>query len=362
MKKHRVVMLGDNLSSHIQKWVHAIEKDPDIELHVFYFRDGVHFDGVHYHPLKPYFGNRLDYLLNVIPLRRNLKKMKPDVLHAHYATGYGILGALTRFSPFIVTGWGSDIFDSPKNFILKKFLKFTLKQADEITVLTEVTRKEISKYTSKPVHLIPFGVNISKFRENKKEKETIHIGTIRTLTEKYGVEYLIRAFAQVEKKYPNVILDIIGDGELMTYLKNLTVELGVSDKVIFHGYINQNDSFEVYIELLQNMDIFAILSILDSETFGVACVEASACAIPVVASNVGGLPEVIEDGKTGILVPPKNVEQTSRALEKLIIDKELRLEMGKNGRSKVENQYDWSKNSQEMIDLYKYWANHKHEK
>lgn len=95
------------------------------------------------------------------------------------------------------------------------------------------------------------------------------------------------------------------------------------------------------------------MSILDSETFGVAAVEASACKIPVIATSVGGLPEVIESEKNGIIVPPKNVEATVNALERLITDANLRIEMGENGRKKVEEKYNWSANIDQMIDLYK---------
>jgi glycosyltransferase involved in cell wall biosynthesis len=105
--------------------------------------------------------------------------------------------------------------------------------------------------------------------------------------------------------------------------------------------------------LLQSMDIFTILSVLDSETFGVAAVEAAACGIPVVATKVGGLPEVVEDGVTGLLVAPANSRETAEALSKLLDNESLRLEMGTQGRKKVLNQYDWSNNLKSMIAIYR---------
>jgi len=116
--------------------------------------------------------------------------------------------------------------------------------------------------------------------------------------------------------------------------------------------VNQNSSFDHYIQILGSLDIFAILSILDSETFGVAAVEASACGIPVVATSVGGLPEVITAEKTGIIVPPKDTLGTAAALNRLISDEKLRIEMGINGRKKVEENYDWSANIAQMVSLY----------
>ena len=349
----KIVIIGENNSVHIQKWIIAIAGSKDVELHVISFDRGVKFDGVTYHSLSKMTGTKIDYILNVFRVKGFLKKIKPDLLHAHYATSYGFLASFTNFHPLIITGWGADIFDSPKNPLMKRLLVDSFKKADAISVLSEITRVEIKKLTNKFVHLIPFGVDINKFYPQQlKPENLITIGTIRTLSEKYGVEYLIRTFAVVCKKHQNIQLEIIGDGELRSFLENLTVELGVEKKVIFHGYINQNSSFEQYIKILRNFDVFAILSILDSETFGVAAVEASACGIPVVATSVGGLPEVIDSEKTGIIVPPKNVQKTATALDRLISDKNLRIEMGKNGRRKVEKDYYWSVNIEQMINLY----------
>ncbi len=350
----KVALLGENGSVHIQKWVKAISLYPDVELHVISFNRGVQFENVQYHNLDILLNNKIDYLLNVRNVKKIITKIKPDLVHAHYATSYGYIGSKLNFHPFIITGWGADIFDSPKNPILKSILIKSFKQADAITVLSKITKKEIQKLTTKEVSLIPFGVDINKFKkQNNVDDGLIRIGTIRTLTEKYGVEYLVRAFALICHKYQNARLEIVGDGPLRQSLEALCNDLGISEKVKFYGYINQNEDFEKYIQLLSNFDIFAILSVLDSETFGVASVEASSCSVPVIATHVGGLPEVVSDNKTGILVPPRNVEQTAKAIERLIADKDLREEMGRNGRIKVEQEYDWKQNVNNMIALYR---------
>jgi glycosyltransferase involved in cell wall biosynthesis len=350
----KIIILGENSSVHIQKWISAIAGCPEIELHVISFERGPKINGVTYHPLFNLTGTKIDYLLNIFRVKSYVKEIKPDLLHAHYATSYGFLAGLSGFHPLVITGWGADIFDSPKNPVMKRILMKSFKKADAISVLSEITRVEIKKLTNKHVHLIPFGVNIDKFSPEKNESDgIIRIGTIRTLSEKYGVEYLIRGFADVYKKHQNIQLEIVGDGPLRKFLQDLTMELGIENKVVFHGFVNQNTSFEQYIKILRSLDIFAILSVLDSETFGVAAVEASSCGIPVVASSVGGLPEVIDSEKTGIIVPPKNVAATSDALKRLITNEKLRTEMGKNGRKKVEEYYNWSTNIDQMIGLYK---------
>ncbi len=350
----KICIIGQNSSVHIQKWIKAISIYEDIEVHVITFDKGVKFENVNYHYIYSYTNSKLDYILNLLNVKRFLKIIKPNILHAHYATSYGLMAAFSGFHPFILTGWGADIFDSPKNIFMKLLLKYTINKADEITVLSKITQKELSKLTDKTSHLLPFGVDINIFSKKLITKnEIVRIGTIRTLEEKYGIEYLIRAFAIINKKYPFVCLDIVGDGPQRQFLEQLAKTLNISEKVIFHGYVNQNQEFEKYIRLFHSFDIFTILSIIDSETFGVAAVEASACGIPVVATNVGGLPEVVDDGITGIIVPPQNVEEIAIALEKLILNKELRQKMGDKGREKVENFYNWQNNVNQMILIYR---------
>ena len=351
----KIVLFGENVSVHIQKWIRGLMVHSEIELHVITFDRGAQFDGVQYHYIKRYTKTKFDYILNVFRVRTFIKEIKPDLIHAHHSTSHGFLAAFSGFHPLIITGWGSDILDSPKNPLLKALLKYSLNKANAITVLSFFTKREIAKLTDKYVHVVPFGVDLEKFPAKAVDtnKQHIVIGTIRTLTEKYGVEYLIRAFAVVSAKHDNLKLEIVGDGPLREYLQNLSLELGLGDKVVFHGYINQNTEQSKYISLLSSFDVFTILSTMDSDTFGVAAVEALACEIPVVATSVGGLSEVVDSEKAGIIVSPRDVEGTAIALERLIVSKDLREQMGKYGRQKVLAHYNWPENVKQMVSLYR---------
>src|SRR5882724_10174703 len=121
----RIVLLGNKSSVHIQKWVRAIATQADTELHVISFPGGVEFEKAIYHPLKKYSGNRLDYLLNIPRVKKLIKAISPDIVHAHYATSYGLLAAISGFHPLIITGWGADIFDSPANPLMRSALKYS---------------------------------------------------------------------------------------------------------------------------------------------------------------------------------------------------------------------------------------------
>ncbi len=196
-------------------------------------------------------------------------------------------------------------------------------------------------------------VKLFSNKKNEEEKDAyFRIGAIRTLSAKYGIEYLIRAFALLHSKYDNLKLEIVGDGDQRLYLEQLAKELNIAEKTKFYGYVSQTKDFKTYIQLLRGFDVFVIPSVLDSETFGVAAVEAMACGLPVVAANIGGLPEVVDDNETGILVPVRDAQAIADALEKLIENTTLRNSFGHNGRIKVEKNYDWKMSVEKMKSLY----------
>ena len=117
----------------------------------------------------------------------------------------------------------------------------------------------------------------------------------------------------------------------------MTESLALTDSVRFIGKVDNN----TVVEYLNMIDIFIVPSISSSETFGVAAIEASSCSIPVIASNIGGLPEVVIDGKTGYLVPPGDAESIAEKIIKLIEEPSLRQRLGKGGRKCVVDHYEW---------------------
>ena len=155
-------------------------------------------------------------------------------------------------------------------------------------------------------------------------------------------------FAQSEDIFSKIRLVIYGKGELKDKLENLSKELKIDDKVLFKGYKSNEDVPIV----LNKMDIFVVPSILDSESFGVAAVEAMACEVPVIASSVGGLKEVVVDSETGYLVSKKNYKEIADKLKKLILNEELRISLGKAGRKRVLENYNWDSNVEYMIKIY----------
>ena len=143
-------------------------------------------------------------------------------------------------------------------------------------------------------------------------------------------------------------LRLVGEGPQELELKALTKQLGISGRIDFVGRV---DSSQVPSEL-EKLDIYVALSRLDSESFGVAIIEAGAAGRPVVVSNAGGLPEVVLDGRTGIVVPKENPQAAADAISKLVLDRELRIQMGEAGKQHVVDTYDWSSCVTTMTNLY----------
>ena len=129
----------------------------------------------------------------------------------------------------------------------------------------------------------------------------------------------------------------MGDGPQRSQLEALARELGIAVRTTFAGQVPHVD----VPAWLRRLDVYVAPSRLDSESFGVAVVEAGACGLPVVVSDAGGLPEVVRDGETGIVIPRDDVPALQAALKRLLLDDPLRERLGRNGRAHVEREYEW---------------------
>jgi len=360
----KILFLSDGSSVHTKRWVNStVEKGNSVHLfsltpvnaadypeHGFTFTDFA---------LQKRVGgfSKLRYLKVLPELKKVVREFKPDIMHAHFATSYGLLGSLCGFHPFILSVWGSDVFDFPqKSFLHKAVLKHNLKSADKILSTSNVMAVETKKYTDKDIEVTPFGINTEIFKPEKINRadstpfseNDIVVGTIKWLEKIYGIDYLIRAFSIVLYRHPELPLKllIVGDGSERRNLETLANELGLGERVYFAGRVDYSK-----VPYFNNvMDVYSALSLYDS--FGVAIVEAESCGKPVVVSNVGGLPEVVEDGVTGFVVEKTNSEAAAEKLEQLVLDPELRNKMGKAGRERVLKLYDWNENVTQMMEIY----------
>ena len=353
----KICYLADIKSQHTEKWCkYFLEKG--YEIHVISLRSG-EIEGVTVHSLemdnsiaqKENSSDKIGYLKKVMRVRELVNEINPDILHAHYASSYGLLGALCNYHPYIISLWGSDVLLFPKEgFIQKNILKYNFKKADGIFSTSQYMAREAKKYTNKNIHITPFGIDINIFDDKEKRSiDEINIGIVKSLEKVYGIEYLINAFDSIVNKYPDkkISLNIIGEGTQEKPLKDLVKKLRLENKVNFLGTMPLEKIGEFY----NKMHIAVVPSL--SESFGVTVLEAQACGIPVVVSDIEAFEETTIVGETSLMCKKKDVDSLAECLEKLILDKDLRVEMGRKGRLFARENYEANSIFTNIDNLYK---------
>jgi len=281
-------------------------------------------------------------------LYRFIKRGKYDIVHTHSSKA-GIVGRLAAKLagvPIIIHSPHSHIFYGYYGEFLslvfvwmeKIFALFT----DRIFTLTSIGKREhieygvglSSKFTvvHSGVPLEPFlNVKVNKAADKRQEfslneNDIVCIFVSRLVPVK-GHQYLISAIPEVLENVPSAKFVLVGDGELRDELEQQALSLGVKDSVIFTGLRHDVP------ELLAMSDLFVLSSI--NEGMGRVLVEAMAVGLPVVATKVGGVPDVVVDGETGILVPSENSKVLAGAIMRLLKDENMRRRMGEAGRRRV---------------------------
>ncbi len=354
----KICILADVQSAHTKRWVRSISnKGHDVIL--ISFRKG-NINGVKCHTLKtpkilgvspstPLWA-KFHYLFARRSAQKIVDEFTPDVVHAFWATSYGFLGARLRTKSFFVSVWGMDITDSTRNFIMRQIVKYTLSSAEKIFCTSQFLLHQTEPLVDNDnlVH-IPFGIDTHQFFPVKSEKcDSVVIGSTKSFEPKYGLMNLIRAFEIISNEGGNVELVLVGSGSLKDEAQEYVRVNMIENRVTFYEAVD----VDMIPEFLNKMDIYVMPSVSNSETFGVAALEASASGIPVIASRIGGVPEVVDDGVTGLLVEPNDIEALTSALKELVGNSQLRRKMGTAGRLFVQEKYLWDNNVDALLENY----------
>lgn len=304
---------------------------------------------------------QLGYLANALRLRRLVREHAPDVVNVHYATGYGICALVSGVRPYVLSVWGADVYDFPeKSPLHRAVLRRSLRAAARIASTSRVMARRVQDLLEEEIDvcLTPFGVDSSHFRPGPGPREAgdLVVGTVKTLASKYGIDVLLRAYALLARDPAvlgaaapySVSLRIVGGGPEEAHLRALAAELGLDPDMVFAGPVPHHQVPQI----LNALDVFVAASRLDSESFGVAVVEASSCGVPVVVSDAGGLPEVVRNGVTGVVVPREDPHSLYLALRALILDPEARERMGRAGVELVKAEYEWESCVEALLACY----------
>jgi glycosyltransferase involved in cell wall biosynthesis len=298
----------------------------------------------------------LDRTSDLLHLRRLLKKLRPDIVHAHYATTYGFLGALLHFHPLVVTAWGSDILAAPRRSLAERWMvKCALRKADLMTCDAEHMSKEMRRLGARSANIaiIRFGVDTQKFSPQMRQRLAIGarnpptIISTRLLDPLYDVESLIRCAPYVLAEIPSARFLIAGEGSDEQRLKELARALGVSRRTIFLGWLTNSE----LLRHLSSADVYVSTSLSDA---GIAAstAEAMACGLPVIVTDVAENSEWVRDGAEGFVVPTRDPKALAEKILYLLKNRDMAAKFGNSGRQVIEERNDYHREMAKMETLY----------
>ncbi|MCK5216663.1 MAG: glycosyltransferase family 4 protein [Methanosarcinales archaeon] len=293
-----------------------------------------------------------------------------DIVHAHAGNPPAPIVAYwyakKKKKPFIVTyhgdgqwDWGGVIRRTSVYFYNKYLLDRILSYADVIISPSKYYIGEsrvLGKYMDKIV-VIPNGINVDEFdfgysKEKCRSKLGLSIDSrmilfLGTLSPHKGPDILIKAMSEIVKEVPDAKLVFVGDGGMRKELLMLSKKLGIKKNVEFAGFVEEDIKPLYY----RAADVFCLPSVMKHEIFGIVNLEAMACSVPIVASKIGGVPDVVRDGENGLLIPPRDSDALADAITYLLENEDIREKIGKNGRKKVED-YSWNRIAEETEKVY----------
>lgn len=362
----RICFVGPVNSTHIVKWCTWFTNHGH-EVHVISFSQGdipnttVHVINAGVTAQSSDLA-KIKYLFSGKQIKRIINHIQPDIVNAHYATSYGTALALSGVKNYVLSVWGSDVYDFPqKSFLHKTLLKYSLKNASYLFSTSQAMADEASKYTDKEFEITPFGVDVNLFNPDKRTRiaqdDSFVIGTVKGLSDKYGISYLLHAAAEIKNQGNIPIkLRIAGKGPQEQEYKQLAKELGISDITSWLGFISQEQAAQEW----ANMDVAIVPSILESESFGVSAVEAQACGTPVIISDIPGLMEATKPGETSVVVKRKDSHAIAMAINELYRDKKKLAVMGKLAVGFVKETYELNKCFRKIERLLETYARGSH--
>ena len=334
--------------------------------------DGVHVKRFSYAPFRL---RRLAYRSGILPNLKNnpwlwflvpfflvammyslvqlIRKTRPDIIHAHWVLPQGIIALFTKIIfniPVVITTHGSDVFGL-RSKTLQKIKQYVLRHCDVWTSNTSATVDAIVEKRSASAQIIPMGVNCKQFSSGIRDKFRVGIPSdemiilfVGRLVESKGVDDLIKAYSLLPgdlKRSTN--LWIIGDGKMKSELEDLAHSPDGNNRIEFLGTM-PNDLLPDYFAAA---DLFVGPSVVTesgpAEGQGIVFLEAFAARLCVVATRVGGIPEVIDDGRTGLLVEPRQTNQLAENIARSLTDAPLRNKLATNAYKEVNEKYDWTK-------------------
>ena len=310
----KICYFADGESIHVVRWCnHFSALGHDVHLVTF---KNVSIPGTTTHYIDSgaisVGGGNWKVLLKFRKVKAILKKIKPDVFHAMYATSHGITGALCNYHPYIITCFGTDVLISGQQPLYRSLLKFAFSKADWINSLAPHMSEAIRKIGAdmSKVEVIPFGIDIDIFNDKNRNPDD---GAFTVLSNRnhepvYNIPYILKAIAKAKPRIPNLRFVVTGDGSMRKELEELAVDLDIMDITEFLGRITQQEM----VSQLSKANVFVTVSFSDGNSLSLA--EALSSGTLCIASEIPANTQWITDGENGFLVPVDDVDVLAEKL------------------------------------------------
>ena len=289
------------------------------------------------------------------------RRFGAEIVHGHWAipTGPALVAIARKLKiPSVITLHGGDVYvntkegyDFPTRWYVRPVLAWTLRKASALTAISEDCKQHAlnaGAYESS-ISVVMNGADLRRFSPAEAvdvpDFGPRMIFACRQLFPRKGIRFLIEAVAKLKPKYPDINLIIAGDGFERPTLEKLAKDKGLGNTQ-FLGWMANKDLPQYY----RGCAVSVIPSL--EEGFGIPAAEAMGCETPVVASDAGGLPEVVENEVTGFVVPKGDADALAAAIDRLLADAELRKQMGKAGRTRALARFDWDRTVEQFNLVY----------
>ena len=358
----KLCFLANGNSVHTRRWIeYFTNRDYEVHLITFHGSDSVsNLDNLIIHNLYRRTFKFINFVYYILISKVIISKIKPDLVHAHYVTHYGVAAFFLGVHPFILTAWGSDILIDPKqNPMVGYLVKRVLNKADVITCDADHMLKVINKYCGdkEKTQLIFFGTDLTKFRRHDVgvvsdhillQKKDLTVISLRGLNKIYDIETLIKSIPFVKEKHPFVHFLIGGEGPEKENLMAMVSSNNLSNNVTFLGML-PNSELPEYLSI---SDVYISTSLSDAG-LSASTAEAMACQLPVLITDFGDNGLWVKNNINGFLFSCGDYEQLANKLIYLLDNQQERIKMGDNNRKLIDKQLNYHKEMSKVEHIYR---------
>jgi glycosyltransferase involved in cell wall biosynthesis len=355
----RIAYLSIGRHIHTERWLRFFVARGH-EVHLLTVQPGP-IEGVTVHDITTRFGPKpFRYAVSLLRVRALLARLKPDLLHTHFLTGYGYWGVFSGFHPFMLTVWGDDVYVTPFETPLKNWLaRRALRAADWVTGDSADIVQACVRLGADPARasVVQWGVDFERFhpgatgpvRERLRiPAEAPVVLSTRSFTQPYyNLDVIIDALVPIRRRFPDLVCIVAGNEGDDAAVRVRARENGVEEACRFVGRIPHAE-LPAWLTAAQ---VFVTVPSVDATA--VSLLEAMAAGAGIVASDLPSAAEWIEDGVTGRLVPPRDVEALAGAVIGFLADPESRAACGRRAVEVVRRGADHAAHMQVVEDLYR---------